>query len=145
MNRLSSLSTCLAFVFFVASGVAQMTQNQHGLTIQGCVQSHGGSYVLETKKGKEIALTGVDVSAHVGHEVQLKGDWVGEHSTSLTYSGPTADAQRDSPHERKGTTTNTFNVSSVKKMISESCKGYASMGSSSSHSGTSPNSTQPPQ
>ena len=143
MNRLSSLSTCLAFAFFVASAVAQMTQNQHGLTIQGCVQSHGGSYVLKTKNGEEIALTGADVYAHVGHEVQLKGDWVGEHATSLKYSGPTADAQRESPHERKGTTTNTFNVSSVKKMVSESCKGYATTGSS--HSETSPNSTQPPQ
>lgn len=136
MSRLSSLSTCLAFAFFAASAGAQMTQNQHGLTIQGYVQSHGGSYVLETEKGKDIALTGADVSAHVGHEVQLKGDWVGEHATSSKYSGPTANAQRESPHEQSGTTTNTSNVSSVKKMISESC---------SSPSGTSPNSTQTPQ
>src|SRR5260370_39846590 len=41
--------------------------------LRGCVQSQGGRYVLESKKGKAIALTGQDVSAHVGHEVSPKG------------------------------------------------------------------------
>jgi hypothetical protein len=43
--------------------------------IKGCVQSQGGQYMLETKKGKTVSLTGQDVSAHVGHEVEVKGTW----------------------------------------------------------------------
>ena len=170
MKKLT-LSVCLAFAFFMTSAVAQMaprgaqgtqnssptasqpgqypsqgtsqtspdqnttTQNQANAehTIKGCVKSESGSYVLETKKGKEIALAGQDVSGHVGHEVALKGTWEGGHAVSSTEAGSTANA---------GAATKTFNVSSV-KMISESCKGTT--GSSSSPSGTNPNSTQPPQ
>jgi hypothetical protein len=98
------------------------TQNQANAeqTIKGCVRSQSGSYFLETKQGKEIALAGQDVSGHVGQEVALKGIWKGGHATSSTYSVPTttANAQRESPHELK--VLHTFNVSSV-KMISESC------------------------
>jgi hypothetical protein len=114
------------------------TQNQANAehTIKGCVQSEGGSYVLETKKGKEIPLTGQDVSAHVGHQVALKGTW-GEHAMSSTEAGSSSNAGAKKP----------FDVSSV-KMISESCKGK-STGSTSSPSETKPsgtgNSTQPPQ
>jgi hypothetical protein len=115
------------------------TQNQANAehTIKGCVQSEGGSYVLQTKKGKDIALTGEDVSAHVGHEVSLKGTW-GEHAMSSTEAGSTSNAAAKKA----------FNVSSV-KMISETCKAKGSMGSSSSPSETKPSgtgtSTQPPQ
>src|SRR5438445_7847682 len=42
-------------------------QNSSEKKLKGCVQSQGGQYVLETKKGKQVALTGQDVSAHVGH------------------------------------------------------------------------------
>src|SRR5260370_39064107 len=48
---------------------------EKGEKLKGCVQSQGGQFVLETKKGKAIALSGQDVSAHVGHEVSLKGTW----------------------------------------------------------------------
>jgi len=113
------------------------TQNQANAehTIKGCVQSQGGSYMLETKKGKEVALTGADVSAHVGHEVALKGTWEGEHAMASPESGSAGNA---------GAAAKTFNVSSVKH-LSKTCKGSTGSTSSSSPSGTSPNSTQPPQ
>ncbi len=87
--------------------------------LRGCVQSQGGQYVLESKKGKAIALTGQDVSAHVGHEVSLKGTWEsGSAGTGVsTASGPTSEK--------------TFNVAGV-TMISDSCGGKASKGDSGS-------------
>ncbi|MBO0912483.1 MAG: hypothetical protein J2P13_11880 [Acidobacteria bacterium] len=112
------------------------TQNQAGgeHTIKGCVQSQGGSYILETRKGKEVALSGQDVSSHVGHEVALKGTWEGGgHATSSTAAGSTGSTA--------GGESKTFDVSSV-KMISESCKGKGGTGSTSSPSG---HGTQPPQ
>jgi hypothetical protein len=119
--------------------------------LKGCVQSQGGQYMLETKKGKEVALTGQDVSAHVGHEVSLKGTWE-------SGSGMSATSSSNSGHE--ASSGKTFNVTDV-KMVSETCKMKNSSGESgnmgnsgsSSPNGTgstsSPNSTgnsqQPPQ
>jgi Protein of unknown function (DUF5818) len=121
------------------------TQNQNGEhTLKGCVQSQGGSYVLETKKGKDIALTGQDISAHVGHEVAVKGTWAaGGGAMSSTSSSSAGSAEK------------TFNVTSVKH-ISDTCKSKSSSGNTgnssnmgnggntSSPSGTG-QSTQPPQ
>ena len=89
--------------------------------IKGCVQSQGGQYMLETKKGKTVALTGQDVSAHVGHEVESKGH-VGK-GMSATSSGNT------------GASSKTFNVTEV-KMISETCGGKGNHSGSMDHSST---------
>ena len=110
--------------------------------VKGCVQSEGGQYVLQTKKGN-VNLTGQDVSAHVGHEVAVKGMWESGGSKSSTASS--------------GSSGKTFNVSSV-DMISDTCKekekekkgSSGSMGaSSSSGTGTSgagsSTGSQPPQ
>jgi hypothetical protein len=80
--------------------------------MKGCVQSQGGQYMLETKKGKSIPLSGQDVSAHVGHEVAVHGMWGGSASNSMssTSSGSGADSGK------------TFNVTSV-DMISDTCGG----------------------
>ncbi len=90
--------------------------------------------MLETKKGKTVALAGQDVSAHVGHEVSVKGTW--ESGMSATSSG------------NAGASGKTFNVTEV-KMISDTCGGKnhsGSMDHSSTGSGNSSNSTtQPPQ
>jgi hypothetical protein len=94
--------------------------------LKGCVQSQGGQATLETKKGKQIALTGQDVSAHNGHEVELKGTWAGSGSMSQTSSGSSGEK--------------TFNVTDV-KMISETCKG--SKDKSGSSMGTGANGTNP--
>src|SRR5207249_3954565 len=86
----------------------QGTMNQKGSNaehkLKGCVQSQGGQYVLETKKGKAVNLTGQDVSAHVGHEVAVKGTW--ESGMSSASSGSASSSGK------------TFNVASV-DMISD--------------------------
>jgi len=104
--------------------------------LKGCVQSEGGQYMLQTKKGN-IALTGQDVSAHAGHEVAVKGTWEsGGGSNSSAAS--------------TGSSGRTFNVASV-DMISDSCggkKGSSGSMGTSSPSGTGQStggtSTQPP-
>jgi hypothetical protein len=78
--------------------------------MKGCIQSQGGQYVLETKKGKAVPLSGQDVSAHVGHQVAVHGTW-GESSPGSMSS---ASAGGGSSSEK------IFNVGSV-DMISDSC------------------------
>lgn len=104
--------------------------------LKGCVQSQGGQYMLETKKGKMVALTGQDLSAHVGHEVEVKGTW--DKGMSATSSGSA------------GASDKTLNVTEV-KMISDTCSGKGmnhsgSMDHSSTGTGNSGTPTsQPPQ
>lgn len=95
--------------------------------LKGCVQSQGGQHVLETKKGKAVNLTGQDVSAHVGHEVAVKGNFEsgGGAGMSASSSGNTA-----------GGAEKTFNVTSV-DMISDTCGGGKNKGTSG-NMGTSP-------
>ncbi|HZR57563.1 MAG TPA: hypothetical protein VFA74_11865 [Terriglobales bacterium] len=81
--------------------------------LKGCVESQGGQYMLATKKGKTVALSGQDVSAHVGHEVAVHGSW-GPSSMSSTSAGTSSSASAESGQ--------TFNVTSV-DMISDSCGG----------------------
>ena len=119
---------------------ASQNQNNGEHKLKGCVQSQGGQYMLETKKGKTVALAGQDVSAHVGHEVSLKGTW--ESGMSATSSGNTG----------ASSSSKTFNVTEV-KMVSDTCGGKKSgsmdhsygnsSGTSSPNSGTT--SSQPPQ
>jgi hypothetical protein len=132
----------------------QMGQGQNGANnqdkgekkLKGCVQSQGGQFILETKKGKTVSLTGQDVSAHVGHEVEVKGTWASGSSSAVS-AGSSSDSSEK-----------TFNVASV-QMKSESCGGKhhdnAAAGSSTGSSGGSStgsttggstgNSTTPPQ
>jgi Protein of unknown function (DUF5818) len=98
------------------------SQNAGEKKLKGCVQSQGGQYVLETKKGKTVALAGQDVSAHVGHEVAVKGTW--ESGTSSAASTGAGGSEK------------TFNVTKV-DMISETCSGK-NMG----HSGSMDHSSQ---
>jgi len=81
--------------------------------LKGCVQSQSGQYVLETKKGKAVALAGQDVSAHVGHEVAVKGTWESGNSAGMS---STSTGSGSSAGEK------TFNVTNV-EMISDTCKG----------------------
>lgn len=78
--------------------------------LKGCVESQGGQYVLETKKGP-VSLTGQDVSAHVGHEITVKGMWESGANSSATATSSGTESMS------KGT----FNVTNV-KMDSETCK-----------------------
>jgi hypothetical protein len=105
-----------------------------GKTLKGCVESQAGQYVLETKKGS-IPLTGQDVSAHVGHEVKVKGNWEkGASSAGATSADSSAMSK-------------TFNVSNV-DMVSENCKiknkGTSGMGTGTG-TGTGTGSSNQPQ
>jgi len=65
------------------------------LKLKGCISSDG-ELVVKGKTSKNISLTGMDISAHTGHEVVLHGKWESEEA-------------------RK------FNVKSL-DMVSETCK-----------------------
>lgn len=99
--------------------------------LKGCVQATGSQAMLETKKGKEVALTGQDVSAHNGHEVELKGTYESGSSMSQSSAGAGSSGEK------------TFNVTDV-KMLSETCKGSSKdKDKGSSSMGTGANGTNP--
>jgi len=51
--------------------------------LKGCIKSENGSYVLEGKRGKEIALSGsADLASHVGQMVTVRGVWSGGSGAS---------------------------------------------------------------
>jgi hypothetical protein len=77
--------------------------------MKGCVQSQGGQYVLETKKGKAVPLSGQDMSQHAGHQVAVHGTWGGSSSSSMS-----------SASSGGGDSGKSFNVTSV-DMISDTC------------------------
>lgn len=86
--------------------------------IKGCVAQQNGQYVLETKHGKAIPLSGADVSAHVGHTVALHGMWASS-AGSATSAGSSASAGQS------------FDVTKI-DMISESCSTKGNMSGSGS-------------
>ncbi len=95
--------------------------------MKGCIESEGGQYVLRTRHGKDIQLTGEDVSAHSGHEVTVHGMWASGMSGMSNTSTGGASASGKS-----------FNVTSL-DMISDTCtigKGKKSGMSDNSTSGT---------
>lgn len=104
------------------SGMNGANSNNSEKKIKGCVAQQNGQYVLETKHGKTIALSGTDVSAHVGHTVALHGTWAG---TSASASTQTSTGNAESSGQ-------SFNVTKV-DMISDNCsmKGNMSSGSNS--------------
>ena len=61
-------------------------------SMKGCIESENGGYMLEEKGGKEVMLTGSDLSAHVGHMVKVHGMW---QSGSMS-SGSSASNSSDS-------------------------------------------------
>lgn len=89
--------------------------------IKGCVAQQNGQYVLQTKHGKSIPLSGQDVSAHVGHTVALHGMWAGSSSAGTQTSTSSASSG------------GSFQVTKV-DMISDSCTegNNKSMGSNGS-------------
>jgi hypothetical protein len=100
--------------------------------LKGCVQSQGGQYVLETKKGKTVNLAGQDVSAHVGHEVSVKGTY---EAGGMSGASSTSGSGKEAGSEK------IFNVASV-DMISDSCGGKSK--GSSGNMGASPSGSSYP-
>ena len=82
--------------------------------LKGCIESQGGSYMLQEKSGKNVALTGADLSAHVGHEVAVHGSWESGAGSSAAATGGGMGSNDKAGKQ--------FNVTSV-DMISESCGG----------------------
>jgi hypothetical protein len=80
--------------------------------MKGCIQSQGGQYILQTKRGKDVMLSGQDVSAHVGYEVTLHGTW--EAAGGNTSGMSNTSSANASPSGKS------FNVTSV-DMISDTC------------------------
>jgi Protein of unknown function (DUF5818) len=106
--------------------------------MKGCIQSQGGQYMLQTRHGKSVMLSGQDVSAHVGHEVTVHGMWeaAGGNMSGMsnTASGSASAASGKS-----------FNVSSV-DMISDTCSmGKGMSNDKGSGTGMSGSGTTPPQ
>jgi hypothetical protein len=77
------------------------TDNKSGkkADITGCISSQGGSYYLVDKKhpsGVQL-LSSEDLSAHVGHKVQVKGSWEAATGSSASSAGPSSSASSTNP------------------------------------------------
>jgi hypothetical protein len=93
-----------------ASGTGMQGEKLNGeKKLKGCIQSQGGSYMLQEKSGKSVMLTGADISAHVGHEVAVHGTW--ESGTGASSASSTMGSKSGKQ----------FDVKSV-DMISDSCR-----------------------
>ena len=100
--------------------------------LQGCVQSSGGQYMLEEKKGKMVNLnSSQDLLAHVGHMVALHGHLGAKGSSDMSSSSSGSAAA----------TNHTFYVDSV-DMIFDTCndskRNRTSGSKDTSNSGNSP-------
>lgn len=83
--------------------------------LKGCIQSQGGSYVLEEKHGKTVALTGSsDLASHVGHTVAVHGRFSSGSDNAAGSSVSTTGGASASGAEQ-------FVVSKI-DMVSDSCK-----------------------
>lgn len=92
-------------------GNAEKPAMKHHNKMEGCVQQENGQYVLETRHGKQIPLTGQDVASHVGQTVRVMGTWAHNGAMSGSENGATSSNSGESA----------FDVSSV-HMISQTCK-----------------------
>jgi hypothetical protein len=58
--------------------------------LKGCLISQGGKYVLQDKRGKEVALAGsAELGSHIGHIVTVRGTFASgdaNRRSSATYS-----------------------------------------------------------
>jgi hypothetical protein len=87
------------------------------MTVEGCLSGSGGNYTLKGQSGTDYNLTGAtsQLSAHVGHEVQVTGSLASTKETGAT-SGP-----NNAPTSATaGSTPVTLNVISVKH-VATSC------------------------
>jgi len=109
---------------------ASTTESKGDKKLKGCIESENGKYVLEAKHGKEITLTGQDVSAHVGHQVVVHGSF--QNSMAAGASGETAGTAASAGSTSTGSTPTSstdmkaksgqeFSVTSV-DMVSSTCK-----------------------
>ena len=84
-------------------------------TVQGCLQGSGGSYTLTADSGTIYQLTGntSELSAHVGHEVEITGKSSGSIATGSASESAAGVSQQA-----------TLDVKSMKH-IAKTCKNAA--------------------
>lgn len=90
-------------------GTQGATGTQKEVKLEGCIQQQDGKYLLYSKKykdGVEI-VSSQDLSAHVGHEVKIKGNWTTPGSMASS-QGMTHSAPHSAAH---GTTSSTSSTS----------------------------------
>lgn len=93
-----------------------------GHTLTGCLSGEQGAYMLKSKNGKEVAVTGSDdLSKHVGHEVKLHGAW--------EKSAEGSEKTEASAGAKSG---RTFNVTSIDH-ISDTCTASSAAASGGHH------------
>jgi hypothetical protein len=99
------------------SGQTTSTSTQT-TTVQGCLSSSNGNYILTGNKGNTYQLRGdtSKLSAHVGHEVQIKGT----PTSASSSAGGTAGAPAGSTMGQPGGSSQKLDVSSVKH-VSKGC------------------------
>jgi hypothetical protein len=95
-----------------SSDMSKMGDTKGEKKLKGCIKSSGGSYSLEQKGGKDVALnSSQDLSAHVGHMVTVHGSYAGGSSSA---SGAASSSGASSAGGEM------FNVTKV-DMVSDSC------------------------
>ena len=121
-----------------AAGTQTAAEPKGEKKLKGCIESENGKFVLENKHGKEITLIGLDVSAHVGHQVVVHGTF---QNSAASASGETpGTAASTSSTDMKAKAGQEFNVTSV-DMVASTCKDKDKAGEKHEK----PASTQPPQ
>jgi hypothetical protein len=120
MRHLLFLSVLLLGASWAAAqNYPSQTKTQAGtggeITVQGCLSSSNGNYMLTDKHGNSFRLIGdaAKLSEHVGHEVKITGT---KSSASASTSGESSKAG-----EARGSSQQELEVSSVKH-ISKTCQ-----------------------
>lgn len=90
-------------------------------TVQGCLQGSDGNYTLTDNSGTTYQLRGdtSKLSAHVGHEVQIKGTTSGASAASSSAGAGATNPTTGTP--TAGTQQSTLTVQGMRH-ISETCK-----------------------
>jgi hypothetical protein len=90
--------------------------------MKGCISQSGSNYMLMDKKhpdGVQISSS-QDLSAHVGHKVEVKGTWADANSTSGSGSGSSMSSTSSGGSSASSGGTKAINVTDI-KMISDHC------------------------
>jgi hypothetical protein len=98
----------------------------------GCISSQGGSYYLVDKKhpnGVQL-LSNEDLSAHVGHKVEVKGNW--ESASASSASSPSSSASSSTPSSSASSTSPSTSASASGSTSDASNPASAGSGSASS-------------
>ena len=100
-------------------------------TVVGCLSSSNGNYTLTGNDGKSYQLTGdtAQLSDHVGHQIQVKGNVLSASASSPgSSSGTSSAASGSSSSGSSSSGQSTLSVSSIKH-LSTTCSNKSSSSS----------------